>query len=111
MLDQPWVPVALPLLADEVAYKIHRLDQLAPLAVQVPTLWTGGELLDPGEVTRVTWLWDDEPVDVKELVAPYGESDLSDVAGVIPAIRLDVAGLHFLQYIVELVEGNPTEPS
>lgn len=111
MLDQPWVPVALPLLADEVAYKIHRLDQLAPLAVQVPTLWSGGELLDPGEVTRVTWLWDGEQVDEKELVAPYGEINLPNVAGVIPAILLAVPGLHSLQYIVELVEGNPTEPS
>ena len=111
-LDQPWVPAALPLLDDEVAYKIHRQNQVDPLAVEISTLWIGGGLLDPGEVTRVTWLWDDVQVgDVKELTAPYDESDLPMVASFIPAIRLAEPGLHRLQYIVELIAGNPTDAS
>lgn len=112
MLDQPWVPAALPLLADEVAYTIHRLDQLAPLVVEVQSIWPGWDLLDPGEVTRVFWLWDGTQVgEVKELEAPYDASDLPSVAGAIPAILLAVPGLHSLQYIVELVPGNPADPS
>jgi len=112
MLDAPWIPAALPLLDDEVAYKIHRLDQLAPLAVEVAVLWPGVDLLDPGEVTRITWLWDNQPVgDVKQLEAPYNELDLPKVATEIPIILLDVPGLHILQYIVELVPGNDADPS
>lgn len=112
MLAQPWVPEALPLRDDDEGYKIPRLVQLLPLAVEVQELWTGGDILDPGEITSLTWYWDGVQVgDIKELVAPYDESDLPDVASEIPPILMAVPGLHSLQYVVELVFGNPSEPS
>lgn len=111
MLEQPWVPDALPLLNDEVAYKIPRLAQTSPLRVEVQELWPGADILDPGEVTKVTWLWDNDVVGSKELTAPYDAADLPSVAGEIPVILLDVPGLHSLQYTVELIPGNVTEPS
>lgn len=112
MLDQPWVPAALPLLPDEMAYTIHRLDQLNPLVVQVRSIWPGWDNLDDGEVTKVTWLWDGVPVgEVKELRAQYDINDLWRADSAIPEILLAVPGLHSVQYIVELVPGNPGYPS
>ncbi|MFO2463981.1 hypothetical protein OOJ96_09150 [Pseudomonas sp. 15FMM2] len=112
MAAEPVVPLALPLLDDEVAYTIPLTAQASDLPVEVQELWGGSEGLDDGEVTQIHFYWDNEvePFDTQELTAPYDELDLP-VVGTIPKINLEATGLHRVRYTVELVPGNAADPS
>ncbi|CAD5200705.1 hypothetical protein [Pseudomonas sp. FEN] len=112
MLKEPHVPDALPLLEDESAYLIPRLAQSRPLRVEVVELWGGSGALDPGEITTVEFYWDNEPdpVDSRTVEAPYGP-EIIPFPGFIPALKLAVPGPHQVRYVVQLVPGNPTDPS
>ncbi|AZE77263.1 hypothetical protein [Pseudomonas synxantha] len=114
MAAEPVVPLpyALPLLNDEQAYTIPLSAQAADLPVQVQTLWGGGDGLDPGEITTISFYWDSEsdPFDIQTLTAPYDERDLP-VTGYVPQIKLNAPGLHLLRYTVMLVPGDTAGPS
>ncbi|AQT93137.1 hypothetical protein [Pseudomonas azotoformans] len=111
--DAPVAPDALPLLADDVGFKIPVTFQSTGLPVQVPTLWGGTGALFPGDMTAVVWYWDGVPFDTKRVEAPYDATDLPLVDAVVPPHLMDAAGLHNLHYEVLLREssGNPGEPS
>ncbi|WPN99685.1 hypothetical protein [Pseudomonas sp. MUP55] len=114
MAAEPVVPppFALPLLGDEQAYTIPLSAQVASLPVEVQTLWGGADGLDPGEVTTISFYWDDEltPFDIQSITAPYDERDLP-VTGTVPQIKLNAPGLHLLRYTVMLVPGDTAGPS
>ncbi|NWA67248.1 hypothetical protein [Pseudomonas reactans] len=114
MAAEPVVPqpFALPLLNDETAYTIPLSAQAADLPVEVQTLWGGSDGLDPGEVTRIHFYWDNEPTpfDSQSITAPYDASDLP-VIGHVPQIKLNAPGLHLLRYTVVLVPGDTAGPS
>lgn len=112
-LDAPEAPDALPLMPDDVGYKIPVPFQSAGLPVRVTTLWGGSNFLDPGDKTLVTWKLDGEEFDTKRLEAPYDATDLPEADSMVPSHLMDVPGLHNLTYEVILREssGNPGEPS
>ena len=113
VLDAPVVPDVLPLEADDLGHKVPVFFQSTGLRVEVPVLWPGGGVLDPGDVTLVQWLWNGTVFDEKRLVAPYDASDLPDADSLVPSQLMDVPGLHELRYEVRLREssGNPGEQS
>lgn len=113
VLDAPVAPDALDLEIDDRGHKIPVFFQSTGLRVEVPTLWPGNNVLDPGDVTLVQWFLGDEMFDEKRLTAPYDASDLPDVDSLVPPHLMDVPGLHRLRYEVILREssGNPGEPS
>ncbi len=113
VLDAPVAPDALPLEADDRGHKIPVFFQSTGLRVEVPTLWPGSNVLDPGDVTLVQWFLGEYMFDEKSLEAPYDASDLPDADSLVPPHLMDVPGLHRLRYEVILREssGNPGEPS
>ncbi|QOY73098.1 hypothetical protein [Pseudomonas sp. OST1909] len=113
VLDAPVAPDVLDLEADDRGHKIPVFFQSTGLRVEVPTLWPGNNVLDPGDVTLVQWFLGDEMFDEKRLEAPYDASDLPDVDSLVPPHLMEVPGLHRLRYEVILREssGNPGGPS
>ncbi|KRA08332.1 hypothetical protein [Pseudomonas sp. Root569] len=113
VLDAPVAPDALPLEADDRGHKIPVFFQSTGLRVEVPTLWPGSNVLDPGDITLVKWFFEADMFDEKRLTAPYDASDLPDVDALVPPHLMDVPGLHRLRYEVILREssGNPGELS
>lgn len=112
-LAAPTVPASLTLLGDEVAFTIPRSAQVGDLQVDIAVLWGGTGTLDPGEITTVMFLWDDDPDPVATVTqeAPYGE-EILPFSGFIPQIYSSVPGLHRLRYIVDLTSnGNVTMES
>lgn len=111
--DAPEAPDALPLMPDDVGFKIPVPFQSTGLPVRVPVLWGGTGALFPGDVTAVEWNLDGVPFDTKRVEAPYDATDLPLVDSVVPPHLMDSPGLHSLSYQVFLREssGNPPEPS
>ena len=89
VLDAPVVPDVLPLEADDLGHKVPVFFQSTGLRVEVPVLWPGGGVLDPGDVTLVQWLWNGTVFDEKRLVAPYDASDLPDADSLVPSQLMD----------------------
>ena len=110
VLDAPEAPDALPLEADDTGHKIPVPFQSTGLRVEVPRIWSGADLLDPGDVTVLDWLWDGVSFQTIRLTAPYDASDLPDADGLVPPSLMDVAGMHRLQYQVLLRESSGNDP-
>lgn len=112
-LDAPLAPDALTLEIDDQGHKVPVFFQSAGLPVEVPSLWPGSGVLDPGDITLVQWFLGDEMFAERRLTAPYDASDLPDLDALVPAYLMDVPGLHRLRYEVTLREtsGNPPELS
>ncbi|WP_443695058.1 hypothetical protein [Pseudomonas sp.] len=110
VLDAPEAPDALPLEADDTGHKIPVTFQSTGLRVEVPAMWSGADLLDPGDITLVEWLLNGVPFQSKRLTAPYDATDLPDADGLVPPALMDVPGLHRLQYQVILRESSGNDP-
>lgn len=109
VLDEPVAPDALPLMPDDIGHKIPVPFQSSGLRVEVPTLWPGSGILDPGDESLIEWLWDSVVFAQFLLEAPYDATDLPALDAVVPPHLMDVPGLHSLMYRVTLREssGNP----